>query len=109
MSLEAKTAIIEHLGRQHPNGVFGDCMAARISGGRQPTDRVDGSPTAPPRGGRSGAAHAQGVSAIEALARKVERLHRLTDHDLGHDDQCRAGSKRHCGQYRRRPRHRGDR
>src|SRR5215831_7469306 len=31
----------------------------------------------------SGAAHAQGVSAIEALARKVQRLHRLTDYDLG--------------------------
>ncbi len=31
----------------------------------------------------SGAAHAQGVSAIEALARKVQRLHKLTDYDLG--------------------------
>jgi glutamate carboxypeptidase len=31
----------------------------------------------------SGAAHAQGVSAIEALARKITRLHRLTDYDLG--------------------------
>jgi glutamate carboxypeptidase len=31
----------------------------------------------------SGAAHAEGVSAIEALARKVQRLHRLTDYDLG--------------------------
>jgi glutamate carboxypeptidase len=31
----------------------------------------------------SGAAHAQGVSAIEALARKIQRLHRLTDYDLG--------------------------
>jgi glutamate carboxypeptidase len=31
----------------------------------------------------SGVAHAQGVSAIEALARKVQRLHRLTDYDLG--------------------------
>ena len=31
----------------------------------------------------SGAAHAQGISAIEALARKVQRLHRLTDYDLG--------------------------
>ena len=28
-------------------------------------------------------AHAQGVSAIEALARKIQRLHRLTDYDLG--------------------------
>ncbi len=31
----------------------------------------------------SGAAHAQGVSAVEALARKITRLHRLTDYDLG--------------------------
>jgi glutamate carboxypeptidase len=31
----------------------------------------------------SGAAHAQGVSAIEALSRKIQRLHRLTDYDLG--------------------------
>jgi len=35
------------------------------------------------RAAHSGAAHAQGVSAIEALARKVQRLHRLTDYDLG--------------------------
>lgn len=35
------------------------------------------------RAAHSGAAHAQGVSAIEALARKVARLHRLTDYDLG--------------------------
>jgi glutamate carboxypeptidase len=31
----------------------------------------------------SGAAHDQGVSAIEAMARKIQRLHRLTDYDLG--------------------------
>jgi glutamate carboxypeptidase len=31
----------------------------------------------------SGVAHAQGVSAVEALARKIQRLHRLTDYDLG--------------------------
>jgi len=31
----------------------------------------------------SGVAHAQGVSGVEALARKVQRLHRLTDYDLG--------------------------
>ena len=31
----------------------------------------------------SGAAHADGVSAVEALARKITRLHRLTDYDLG--------------------------
>jgi len=31
----------------------------------------------------SGAAHAQGVSAVEAMARKIQRLHRLTDYDLG--------------------------
>ena len=31
----------------------------------------------------SGAAHAQGVSAIEAMARKIQRLHKLTDYDLG--------------------------
>jgi glutamate carboxypeptidase len=31
----------------------------------------------------SGVAHAQGVSAIEAMARKIQRLHRLTDYDLG--------------------------
>jgi glutamate carboxypeptidase len=30
----------------------------------------------------SDVAHAQGVSAIEALARKVQRLHRLTDYNL---------------------------
>jgi glutamate carboxypeptidase len=35
------------------------------------------------RAAHSGAAHAEGVSAIEALARKVQRLHRLTDYDLG--------------------------
>jgi glutamate carboxypeptidase len=35
------------------------------------------------RAAHSGAAHAQGVSAIEALARKVQRLHKLTDYDLG--------------------------
>jgi glutamate carboxypeptidase len=35
------------------------------------------------RAAHSGAAHAQGVSAIEAMARKIERLHRLTDYDLG--------------------------
>jgi glutamate carboxypeptidase len=35
------------------------------------------------RAAHSGAAHAQGISAIEALARKVQRLHRLTDYDLG--------------------------
>src|SRR5262249_2877719 len=35
------------------------------------------------RAAHSGVAHAQGVSAIEALARKVQRLHRLTDYDLG--------------------------
>jgi glutamate carboxypeptidase len=35
------------------------------------------------RAAHSGAAHAQGVSAIEALARKIQRLHRLTDYDLG--------------------------
>jgi glutamate carboxypeptidase len=35
------------------------------------------------RAAHSGAAHSQGVSAIEALARKVQRLHRLTDYDLG--------------------------
>src|SRR5215468_11023452 len=34
------------------------------------------------RAAHSGAAHAQGVSAIEAMARKVQRLHRLTDYDL---------------------------
>ena len=35
------------------------------------------------RAAHSGAAHAQGVSAIEALAHKIQRLHRLTDYDLG--------------------------
>ena len=35
------------------------------------------------RAAHSGAAHAQGVNAIEALARKIQRLHRLTDYDLG--------------------------
>ncbi|HYZ42489.1 MAG TPA: M20 family metallopeptidase, partial [Stellaceae bacterium] len=35
------------------------------------------------RAAHSGVAHAQGVSAIEALAHKVRRLHRLTDYDLG--------------------------
>jgi len=35
------------------------------------------------RAAHSGAAHAEGVSAIEALARKIQRLHRLTDFDLG--------------------------
>ena len=35
------------------------------------------------RTAHSGAAHAEGVSAIEALARKIQRLHRLTDYDLG--------------------------
>jgi glutamate carboxypeptidase len=35
------------------------------------------------RAAHSGAAHAQGVSAIEALVRKIQRLHRLTDYDLG--------------------------
>jgi glutamate carboxypeptidase len=35
------------------------------------------------RAAHSGAAHAQGISAIEALARKIQRLHRLTDYDLG--------------------------
>jgi glutamate carboxypeptidase len=35
------------------------------------------------RAAHSGAAHAQGVSAIEAMARKIQRLHRLTDYDLG--------------------------
>jgi glutamate carboxypeptidase len=35
------------------------------------------------RAAHSGAAHAQGVSAIEALSRKIQRLHRLTDYDLG--------------------------
>ena len=35
------------------------------------------------RAAHSGAAHAQGVSAIEALARKIQRLHPLTDYDLG--------------------------
>jgi glutamate carboxypeptidase len=31
------------------------------------------------RAAHSGAAHAQGVSAIEAMARKIQRLHKLTD------------------------------
>jgi glutamate carboxypeptidase len=31
----------------------------------------------------SGAAHDKGVSAIEAMARKITRLHKLTDYDLG--------------------------
>src|SRR5437763_2513088 len=35
------------------------------------------------RAAHSGAAHAQWVSAIEALSRKIQRLHRLTDYDLG--------------------------
>jgi glutamate carboxypeptidase len=35
------------------------------------------------RAAHSGAAHAQGVSAVEAMARKIQRLHRLTDYDLG--------------------------
>lgn len=35
------------------------------------------------RAAHSGAAHAQGVSAIEALARKIQKLHKLTDYDLG--------------------------
>jgi glutamate carboxypeptidase len=35
------------------------------------------------RAAHSGVAHAEGVSAIEVLARKVQRLHRLTDYDLG--------------------------
>jgi glutamate carboxypeptidase len=35
------------------------------------------------RAAHSGVAHAQGISAIEALSRKVQRLHRLTDYDLG--------------------------
>ena len=35
------------------------------------------------RAAHSGAAHVQGVSAIEALAHKIQRLHRLTDYDLG--------------------------
>jgi glutamate carboxypeptidase len=35
------------------------------------------------RAAHSGVAHAQGVSAIEAMARKIQRLHRLTDYDLG--------------------------
>jgi glutamate carboxypeptidase len=35
------------------------------------------------RAAHSGVAHGEGVSAIEALARKVQRLHRLTDYDLG--------------------------
>jgi glutamate carboxypeptidase len=35
------------------------------------------------RAAHSGAAHAQGVSAIEAMARKIQRLHQLTDYDLG--------------------------
>jgi glutamate carboxypeptidase len=35
------------------------------------------------RAAHSGAAHKEGVSAIEALARKIQRLHRLTDYDLG--------------------------
>jgi glutamate carboxypeptidase len=35
------------------------------------------------RAAHSGSAHAQGVSAIEAMARKIQRLHRLTDYDLG--------------------------
>jgi glutamate carboxypeptidase len=35
------------------------------------------------RAAHSGSAHAQGVSAIEAMARKIQRLHKLTDYDLG--------------------------
>ena len=35
------------------------------------------------RAAHSGAAHAQGISAIEAMARKIQRLHNLTDYDLG--------------------------
>jgi glutamate carboxypeptidase len=35
------------------------------------------------RAAHSGVAHAQGVSAIEAMARKIQRLHKLTDYDLG--------------------------
>jgi glutamate carboxypeptidase len=35
------------------------------------------------RAAHSGAAHAEGVCAIEAMARKIQRLHRLTDYDLG--------------------------
>ncbi|MGH7096713.1 MAG: M20 family metallopeptidase [Stellaceae bacterium] len=35
------------------------------------------------RAAHSGAAHAEGVSAVEALARKIQRLHKLTDYDLG--------------------------
>ena len=35
------------------------------------------------RAAHSGSAHAQGISAIEAMARKIQRLHKLTDYDLG--------------------------
>jgi glutamate carboxypeptidase len=35
------------------------------------------------RAAHAGVAHAQGVSAIEALSRKIQRLHRLTDYELG--------------------------
>src|SRR5437868_9133119 len=35
------------------------------------------------RAAHSGAAHAQGVSAIEAMAHKIQQLHRLTDYNLG--------------------------
>src|SRR5271167_3101463 len=52
------------------------------------------------RGAYSGAAHAEGVSTIEVLARKIQRLHRLIDYDLGTTRQCRARPRRDRSQHR---------
>jgi glutamate carboxypeptidase len=59
------------------------------------------------RAAHSGAAHAQGISAIEALARKIQRLHRPADRlRPRHDGQCRARAGWHGGQHGRRACHR---
>ena len=56
----------------------------------------------------SGVDHKAGISAIEALARKVQRLHALTDYDSGSHRQCRSRSRRHGREYGCGIRYRGD-
>ncbi len=59
-----------------PGRVSGNLVTAR-KGGASLVLEVSG------RAAHSGVSHADGASAIEALARKIQRIHALTDYDTG--------------------------
>ncbi len=48
----------------------------------------------------SGVNHQEGASAIDAVCRKVLKLHGLTDYDSRHHRQCGPGQRRQLDQYR---------